>query len=379
MLMRYWPLSPRLLPRLSLQLDISHLILLSALSFTLLYNPAFFRNTYTVYAGSPGGLLFVGSLGLFLFAVTVLLLSLLCCRFVTKPVLIGVILGAAAARSYMNSYNVIIDTTMLTNIAKTDSHEVADLMSIQLVLQMLLFGVLPSLLIYKTRIRCSGFGREIYQRLKLMGLAAVLILVSVVPFTSNYTSFFREQKILRYYANPATFLYSSFSFISSALADTGPIERASIGLDAHIPAADTSRELIILVAGEAARADRFSLNGYTRETNPLLAKEDVITFTQATSCGTSTAYSLPCMFSLSDRRDFSLDEANHKENLLDVLTHAGANVLWRDNNSDSKGVTVAIPFEDWRAPDTNPVCDIECRDVGMLAGLLCGVQVQPAP
>jgi lipid A ethanolaminephosphotransferase len=366
MLVRHLPF-PSSFPQL--RIHISHLILLCALGFTLLYNLAFFHNSYAVYGNSPGGLLFMGSLAVFLFAVTLLLLSLLCFRFTTKPLLIAVIVGAAAASSYMNSYNVVIDTTMLTNIIKTDRHEVADLMSLQLLLQILVFGVLPGFLVYKTQIRCAGVGKEVLKRLQLIGLAVVLMVLSIAPFTSWYTGFFREQKILRYYSNPATFLYSGFSFISSALADSAPFVREAIGVDAHLPAADTSRELIILVVGEAARADRFTLNGYARQTNPLLAQEDVISFSQATSCATSTAYSLPCMFSLSDRKDFSLDEANHTENLLDVLTHSGANVLWRDNNSDSKGVTVAIPFEDWRAPDTNPVCDIECRDVGMLAGL----------
>ncbi len=353
----------------SLQLDVSQLIVFTTLGFTLFYNLAFFRNAYAVYAGSVGGLLFLVSLAVFLFAVTLLLLSLLCYRYVTKPVLIAVILGAAAASNYMNSYNVVIDTTMLTNIAKTDSHEVADLMNLQLVLQMLLFGVLPAALVFKTRLRYAGFGKELVKRLKLIGLSLALVVLSIAPFTSWYTGFFREHKILRYYTNPATYLYSGFTFISEALADAESFVREPIGLDAQVRATDMSRELVILVVGEAARADRFSLNGYARETNPLLAQEGVISFSEATSCGTATAYSLPCMFSLSDRKDFSLHEANHRENLLDVLTHAGVNVQWRDNNSDSKGVTVAIPFEDMRAPDKNPACDTECRDVGMLAGL----------
>jgi lipid A ethanolaminephosphotransferase len=44
-------------------------------------------------------------------------------------------------------------------------------------------------------------------------------------------------------------------------------------------------------------------------------------------------------------------------------------VLWRDNNSDSKGVADRVPHEDYKQQDTNPACDVECRDVGMLDGL----------
>jgi lipid A ethanolaminephosphotransferase len=82
------------------------------------------------------------------------------------------------------------------------------------------------------------------------------------------------------------------------------------------------------------------------------------------------------MFSLSDRSDFNVDDARHTENVLDVLIHAGVHILWRDNNSDSKGVAEKVPFEDWRSPDINPVCDIECRDVGMLTGLPAYIDAQ---
>jgi len=124
-----------------------------------------------------------------------------------------------------------------------------------------------------------------------------------------------------------------------------------------------------MVLGETARADRFSLNGYERETNPELARQGVISFTDVAACGTSTAISVPCMFDVYDQDDFSSEKTEATENALDVLSHAGVNILWRDNNSDSKGVADRIAFEDFRSPELNPVCDGECRDVGMLSGL----------
>jgi lipid A ethanolaminephosphotransferase len=42
-------------------------------------------------------------------------------------------------------------------------------------------------------------------------------------------------------------------------------------------------------------------------------------------------------------------------------------VLWIDNNSSSKGVAVRVPYESYKTPKSNPACDIECRDVGMLS------------
>jgi lipid A ethanolaminephosphotransferase len=351
------------------QLDISRVLLLVSLGLTLFYNQAFYRNAGAVFAGSAGGLAFMVSLAVFLFALTLLLLSLLCVRFLTKPVLAAVVLAAAGASVYMDAYNIVIDTTMITNIMKTDAREVGDLLDVGLIARLLLLGVVPALLIWTLPIRCTQFSSEVVRRLKLVGLALLLMLAAIAPFTPHYTSFFREHKLLRYYANPATPLYSAFRYASDTLAATDARVRQVLGLDARIPLADTSRELVILVVGEAARADHFGLNGYSRNTTPLLAQENLINFPQVSSCGTATAYSLPCMFDAATRADFELDEGRSRENALDVLRHAGVNVLWRDNNSDSKGVATAVEFEDFRSAERNPVCDEECRDVGMLQGL----------
>jgi lipid A ethanolaminephosphotransferase len=57
------------------------------------------------------------------------------------------------------------------------------------------------------------------------------------------------------------------------------------------------------------------------------------------------------------------------ENALDVLSDNGVEILWRDNNSDSKDVATRMRYEDFKTPTFNTVCDAECRDVGMLKGL----------
>ena len=75
------------------------------------------------------------------------------------------------------------------------------------------------------------------------------------------------------------------------------------------------------------------------------------------------------MFSIFTRADYSDNEMKSQENLLDVLHHAGVNILWRDNNSDSKGTALRVPYEDYKSPNRNPICDVECRDEGMLVGL----------
>lgn len=143
-----------------------------------------------------------------------------------------------------------------------------------------------------------------------------------------------------------------------------------MGNDAKTPSNDPDRELVIMVVGETGRADHWSLNGYGHETNPLLSREDVINFPDFWSCGTFTSYSVPCMFSRLGREQFTPEKAKDEDNVLDILQRAGVSVLWRDNNSNSKGVADRVAYEDFKKPDKNPVCDEgECRDEGMLHGL----------
>lgn len=56
-------------------------------------------------------------------------------------------------------------------------------------------------------------------------------------------------------------------------------------------------------------------------------------------------------------------------NVLDLVHHAGASVLWLENNSSSKSVADRIEFLDFRSAQNNPICDPECRDEGMLVNL----------
>lgn len=127
---------------------------------------------------------------------------------------------------------------------------------------------------------------------------------------------------------------------------------------------------MVFVVGETARGKEFSLNGYERNTNPLLEQDDVISFTQAYACGTAAAESLPCMFSHLDRSEYSADKAAHFENVLDVLSRAGVNVLWRDNNAGCKGVCARVVTEDLSRVPAAGVCNGEERfDEVLLSGL----------
>jgi lipid A ethanolaminephosphotransferase len=344
-------------------------ILTVAFFLTLVANTAFFKHVIDVYPLSWSTLPFIVSLAILLVSVCVILLTLLSWGRATKPLLIIILMASSFVAYFMDTYDVVIDTHMIENVLQTNLNESADLFSVTLILYVALIGIIPSILIYRVSFRDEGIKAVLIEKAKLFGAALGIALVVLVVFNKNYTSFFREHKPLRYYANPAYYFYSVGHYVQKSLSHPYAGLQV-IGKDATIPATDVDRELVILVVGEAARWDHFSLNGYSRETNPLLQKEDIVNFSQFSSCGTETAVSVPCMFSSFGREGYEGDKAEHTENVLDVLHHAGVNVLWRDNNSDSKGVALRGTYEDFKTSDKNTMCeDGECRDEGMLIGL----------
>lgn len=332
-------------------------------------NFSFFRHVVEVYPLTRASALELFSVALVLFASSVLILTLLTNRWVFKPLVILMLMVTAAVAYFMDTYDIVVDTHMITNVLQTNASESADLLSAKLALYLVLMGALPSWIVYRLDVVYPSFRKQALEDVKTLGIVLGVVIVCLLAFSPFYTSFFREHKPLRYYANPAYYLYSVGKYVSKAFSHNYSGLQV-IGKDAKIPASDVDRELVILVVGEAARADHFSLNGYARETNPLLKKEDIINFSQFSSCGTETAVSVPCMFSSFGREKYEGDKAKHTENVLDVLSHAGVNVLWRDNNSDSKGVALRVEYQDFKTPENNTLCDEgECRDEGMLIGL----------
>jgi len=347
------------------------LIILVAIFFVIFDNVSFFKNTIKVYSLGSENIAFLFSLAVLLVSFIVFLFSLLSSKYTTKPILIFALIASSFANYFMNTYHVVIDSGMLQNALQTDMKESLDLFSLKMVAYIFFLGLLPSYFVYSVKIEYGSFKSELIARAKTALISLGIIVIVLFSFSKFYTSFFREHKPLRYYTNPTYWIYSVGKYVGNTFAGADG-ELQAIGLDAVVvKEKESKRKIIVLVVGEAARADRFSLNGYKKETNPLLKNENIVNYTNINSCGTSTAVSVPCMFSLSCKDDFNYKKGVLVENVVDVLEHTKEiKVLWRDNNSDSKGVALRVDFESFRTSKNNSMCDDgECRDEGMLVGL----------
>lgn len=351
------------------QLTLAVSVLLAAV-----YNLKFWE-TFTL---ATGGLSF-GNLPLHVaaFVLVVLIfnafLTMASFRFVIKPVLIGLLVATSAASYFMDQYGVVIDKLMVQNVFETDIHEASELVSWRLAMMISALGILPSLLIARARIHFPQGARGLAVRLGTgagsLALAALLLML----FFKSLAPALREHRELRYLLTPTNYVQAVHGYLRNRYST--PVVVAPLGTDAikgRAWAGALRKTVTIIVVGETARAQNFSLNGYARETNPLLSQQaGLINFANVQSCGTATAVSVPCVFSALGREDYSDSKARRQEGMLDVLAHAGFTVLWRDNNSGCKGVCDRITYEDLSAPaPSDPLCEGgECFDERLLKGL----------
>lgn len=347
------------------------LAMLAALYLTILGNGAFFRAVEAagVLTGARG--LMLGTcLFVAITALNFILLCVLMTRWSSRLVLVVLFCVTAVAAHAMNHFGVYLDTDMMRNVLQTDAGESGELLTGPLLFDLLLYGVLPSLVVWRVDLVQRPLRAAALARVASMTGAVVLAIAMVmVPF-QQLSSLMRNHHDLRHLVTPGNLVVSLARVVRGG-GDASTHARLPVGLGAHRWAGAASRpRTLVIIVGETVRAQNWGLNGYARQTTPQLAKLDVINFPDVTACGTSTAVSLPCMFSPGGRAAYNKATLRRSESLLHVLDRAGIRTTWFDNQGGCKGVCDGLPFEAMHRMDRPVDCDAgECRDTVLLDGL----------
>ncbi|HEX7989943.1 MAG TPA: phosphoethanolamine--lipid A transferase, partial [Stenotrophomonas sp.] len=352
------------------------LILIASTFFALVCNNLFWRSAI---ATNPSSVLFAVSLFALLVSVHAILFSLLIWRWNAKLVLTALFITTAFATHYMNSYNVYLDADMLRNVLATDHKESRELMTPALLLPLIGYGLLPTALLWRVRLRKRSWGSTLLWRVGF--LLAVIVAGGAGTMLSfqNISALMRNHCEVRYLATPVNYIIA----LKQNLAGSSPMQKQPklpLGTDAKaLPrAAGSKPRLLVLVVGETVRAQNWGMNGYARQTTPELAQTGVINFPDMHSCGTSTEVSLPCMFSPFGRHDYDEKKIRGHQSLLHVLEHAGIATLWRDNQSGCKGVCDGLEIQRLDDATTPGLCaDGRCMDEILLQNLADQVRAKP--
>ncbi|NTE62632.1 phosphoethanolamine transferase [Agrobacterium fabrum] len=338
------------------------LSLLTAAYLLLFTNRTFWSKVHTYLSAYPVA---IAALYFAMAAFFGALIIIFSAKYLIKPFLILLVFAAAAASWFMDRYGIVIDSDMIRNAMETTQAEAGNLITPGFLWHMAIYGLVPSILIVAVRIR----HRPILDKLlwNTISILVCLAIAGIISFANSktLTTAIRQHKDIVKSVNPLSPMISSIHYFTQA-GQEAEIQVSPVGTDAKLmPALGGVRKprITVIVAGETARAANFSLNGYGRDTNPELAKRDVIYFPNTTSCGTATAISIPCMFSKFTRSQYSHSKALANENLMDVLVHAGVGATWLDNNTGSKNVADRIPYFDLPSTNDSRFCTGgECRD-----------------
>ena len=217
---------------------------------------------------------------------------------------------------FVDSYSVIIDESMIGNVLNTNYTESTSFLSLKLFIYLLLLGCIPSIVIFKIK-----FIRPSLRQLATTIIACLtLILIFVFANSKNWLWIDKNSKTLGGLVMPWSYTVNTALFVLH--------EHQSNQKEILLPNAkiiDNGKAVMVLVIGESARRENFSLYGYAKNTNPLLSKIKNLHIFNANSCATYTTAGVKCILENQNTDDLY-------EILPNYLYRNNVDVVWRTSN-----------------------------------------------
>lgn len=300
-------------------LKITHFVLLLSVANFLFFHLPFYNFVFeNVAYKSFNGVLLISSLVVLMLVLNafVFYLFYFLSNYVGKLLLVFFFIGNAIALYFVNTYSVIIDESMIGNVFNTNYEESSSFFSFKLVLYVVLLGIIPSILIIKAKII------KVTLKKFLTTSALILTFVGVLVFAnaSNWLWIDKNSKTLGGLAMPWSYAVNTpLYFIHKNKKN----EKEILLPNAVIK--DNKKSVVVLVIGESARSQNFSLYGYEKNTNPLLSQTSNLYHFNATSCATYTTAGVKCILEHENTGDLY-------EILPNYLYRNNVDVIWKTTN-----------------------------------------------
>ena len=355
----------------NITLTTNQLVMFTCAYVTLVLNSPFILKTSSaIVALSEYNIFFLLSVPIFLLSLSIIIQCFFAFRWITKPILILLVLTSSLVFYSTVTYGIVFDYGMIQNTFETDRAEALSYVNFSACVFFVVLGILPSILIAKVKLTYSSFMGELLSRAKLIiGSFATIFLITIV-FYSSYASIGRNNRDLIGYLTPYALIDSTVKYANKNYLYP-PLKFTLLDTSPTISSPKNTKSITVLVLGETARAQNFSLNGYDKPTNSQTKDLGVVSFKDVTSCGTATAVSVPCMFSRLNKENYEKRAATAQQNAIDLIHLAGAEVFWISNNNGScKGVCARVKTEQISTNRNKPLCDGEyCFDEVLVEAL----------
>lgn len=237
-------------------------------------------------------------------------------RYIGKFLLVLFFLINAVAVYFVNTYSVIIDESMISNVLNTKYEEASSFFSLKLIVYFVLFGIAPSIYIIKVKLINDNLKRFLITT----SLTLLFILMLVFVNASNWLWIDKNSKTLGGLAMPWSYSVNiSLFYVHQAKKNQKEI------LLPNATIKDNQKSVVVLVIGESARSQNFSLYGYPKNTNPMLSKTANVFHFDAKSCATYTTAGVKGILEHTDTDDLY-------EILPNYLYRNNVEVVWRTTN-----------------------------------------------
>ncbi|MFM2477915.1 phosphoethanolamine transferase [Celerinatantimonas sp. MCCC 1A17872] len=359
----------------------SKLTLIFSLFIAAALNMAVYSDIYKILAKLDDfSIGFVITIPIFFTLAFNLLFNVISWPYLTKPLFIVLVILSSFLSYAEYNYGVIFDRSMIRNLFETNSSEATSYFSSYVLLWVIILGVIPAVIIALIHIKHESILKFSLKKLLSMILSVVGILLIAYFYYQDYSSVIRNHKVLEKRVVPSAFLHNSYRYLRDAYFSE-PIAYRKLGEDAHqsqqaLLAATEKPTIFVFLVGETARAQNYSFNGYARQTTPYTQNlKNRVVFKDFASCGTSTAVSVPCMFSQMNRTNFDRDHADRQDNALDILSRAKVDILWKDNDGGDKRVAQRVKLEELNTDVSLPHCNGHvCNDLALIEHLKDDIQ-----
>lgn len=322
--------------------------------FTLIaYHWPFFRLVTDNVKADLNGVLITVSLVVLMLALNFFFYTLVLYlgRIVGKCLLALLFVGNAICLYFINTYQVLVTDKMMGNVFNTQYSEASGFFSGQALLYILFLGILPAVYLFMQK---TDYGKP-KRFFAGAGLSLGLALLIAFGNMTNWPWIDRHATKLGSLLMPWSYTVNSIRFYNAEKKRN----RKAIPLpDARI--ATPGKDVCVLIIGESARRENFSLYGYGKPTNPLLEK-DSVTALMAEAAATYTTAGVKAILDHKPTKKLY-------EILPNYLFRNGVDVTWRTTNWGEPPVHIDKYYKAKDLQKMNPEADGKYDEI-LLAGL----------
>ncbi len=322
--------------------------------FTLIaYHYPFFRAVTNNVEADFNGVLITGGLAIVMLALNFFFIYLLLYlgRTVGKIIVAVSFICNSLCFYFIVAYNTLITDKMMGNLYNTQYSEASGFLTWAMLLYVLLLGVPPCIFVLAKKVEYGSWKRFFAN----IGIAIGVILAAVGANAKNVLWIDRNSTEIGSLLMPWSYTVNSVRYWSK--------EKKRNKEEIKLPDAkiiNDSKDVVVLVIGESARRENFSLYGYEKKTNPLLENDNVT----ALIADAADTYTTAGVKAILDHKPTN----KLYEILPNYLNRNGVDVVWRSNNWGQPPVHIEKFYKVKDLKEMHPEAD-ERYDGILLAGL----------